>query len=196
MAGTSWPSLLTYRKPSSRDKQVGFTLLELLIVIFIISLISAGFVKLMVGFGGATLSLENETKRLHRILSLTAQEAILQGSEIGLQVEVDGYYFVARGQKYWVVFDGDEMLQHHSLPQDWRLQLMQDDEVVPPVTMATGEGAAGKKKEQPAPSILFYPSGEADPFQLRIYAADNPNPTLIEAKENGEVTMRFQEPEE
>ena len=198
MAGTFLSSLLSHSKFSSRYQQTGFTLLELLIVIFIISLISAGFIKLSVGFGNATQSLENETKRLNRLLSLTAQEAILQGSEIGLLIEADGYHFVSHGQEVeWVTFDGDDMLQRHQLPQGWRLELNQFDQVIPPaavIKIDETEKKDGVKKEveQLEPAIVFYASGEIAPFQLHIFAVDNPDPSTIEAKENGEIEMHFQ----
>ncbi len=193
MAGTFLPSLLIQSKSLSRHQQAGFTLLELLIVIFIISLISAGFIKLSVGFGSATQSLENETKRLHRLLSLTAQKSILQASAIGLLIEADAYHFVSRGKSVeWVTFEGDDMLQHHQLPQGWRLELKQSDEVVPPVSVNLEEDETGKEVEQPSPAIVFYDSGETSPFQLRIYAVDIPDPFMIEVKESGEVEMHLQ----
>jgi len=193
VAGTWLSGQLTHSVFPSRHQQAGFTLLELLIVIFIISLISAGFVKLMVGFGGAAQSLENETKRLHRLLSLTAQEAILEGSSIGILIEVDAYRFVSPGNKYWVTFEGDDLLQRHQLPQGWHFELKQDGQVIPPVAAAMKKDKTEQKVEQPAPSIIFYDSGEMTPFQLRIYAVDNPKPSMIKTKENGEIEMHFQE---
>jgi len=195
VAGTPLSGLLIHSNASSKHQQAGFTLLELLIVVFIISLISAGFVKLMVGFGSSTQSLENETKRLHRLLTLTAQEAILQGSGIGLLIEANGYRFVTRGEKFWVIFDGDDLLKQHQLPEDWRIELKQDGEIIPPAAAST-QSSTEKKKGQPEPFIEFYASGEMTAFQLRIYSADNPLPSLIEAQENGEITMHIQESEE
>ena len=195
MAGTFLSSGLSHSKSLSRRQQTGFTLLELLIVVFIISLISAGFIKLSVGFGSAAQPLENETKRLHRLLNLTAQEAILQGSGIGLLIEADAYHFVSPGQGVnWVTFD-DDMLKRHQLPEDWHLELKQYDEVIPPVAadLKTDET---KEIKQPSPSIVFYASGEVTSFQLYIYAADYPEPSLIEVKENGKIEMHFQEPEQ
>ena len=194
MAGTFLSSGLSHSKSSSRRQQAGFTLLELLIVVFIISLISAGFIKLSVGFGSATQLLENETKRLHRLLNLTAQEAILQGSGIGLLIEADAYHFVAYGQEDWVTFD-DDMLKRYQLPEDWHLELKQYDEVVPPV-VADLKKDETKEVKQPTPSIIFYATGEVTPFQLQIYAADYPDPSLIEVKENGKIEMYFQEPDQ
>jgi len=195
VAGTFLSSGLSHSKSSSRRQQAGFTLLELLIVIFIISLISAGFIKLSVGFGSATQPLENETKRLHRLLNLTAQEAILQGSGIGLLIEADAYHFVSPGQEYWVTFD-DDMLKRHQLPDDWHLELKQYDEVVSPVVADIKTDETEKEVKQPSPSIVFYASGEVTPFQLYIYAADYPEPSLIEVKGNGKIEMHFQEPDQ
>ncbi len=179
-----------------RHPRAGFTLLELLIVIFIISLISAGFVRVLAGFGGTTLSLEDETRRLHRLLTLTAQQAILQGSEIGLLAEADGYHFVLPIKDYSVAFEDSDLLQYHQLPQGWRLELQQDGQLIPPAEVTIKKEATEKETRQPAPSIIFYSSGEITPFQLRIYAPDHPEPTIIEAKDNGEIEVHFQEPDQ
>ncbi len=198
MAGIPLSSLLIFQLRSSpREQHAGFTLLELLIVIFIISLISAGFIKLNLGFASATQSLENETKRLHRLLDLTAQKSILRGGAIGLLIEADAYHFVSRGRNFeWVTFDGDDILQHHQLPQGWRLELKQYDEIIPPIVVNLKVDETGAKVGQPPPAVVFYDSGEITPFQLRIYAADIPDPFMIEAKENGEIAMHLQALEE
>lgn len=186
MAGILPSGLLNHSKLLSKNQQVGFTLLELLIVIFIISLISAGFIKLSVGFSSATQSLEDETRRLHRLLNLTAQEAILNGGRIGLLIESDTYHFVSPGQQNrWEIID-DDILKSHQLPQGWSLELKQDDQVVSPAVIKEGDPL-------PSPSIIFYASGEMTAFQLSIYPAGYPDPSLIEAKENGEIEMRFPE---
>jgi len=197
VAGISLSSLLIQSKSLSRDQHAGFTLLELLIVIFIISLISAGFIKLSLGFASATQSLEDETRRLHRLLDLTAQRSILRGGAIGLLIEANAYHFVSRGRAFeWVTFDGDDMLQHHQLPQGWHLELRQYDKVVPPVVVNLETDETEAKVGQPPPAIVFYDSGEITPFQLRIYAIDIPDPFMIEAKENGEIKMHLQALEE
>jgi len=205
VAGTFSAGLLNHSRSSSKYQQPGFTLLELLIVIFIISLISAGFIKLSVGFSSATQSLENETRRFHRLLGLTAQEAILLGGEIGILIEADAYRFVVprkidRGgvvDYLWETFDGDDMLQRHQLPQDWRLELQQDGQAIPPVAANVEKEEETEETEepslQPPPAIIFYASGEMNPFQLRIYAADIPDPSLVEINEDGMIKMRVQE---
>ncbi len=195
MAGSVSSGPLMHSFPSLRRQRVGFTLLELLIVVFIISLISAGFVKLMVGFGGAAQSLEDETRRLQRLSTLAAQQAILDGAPIGLLIEANAYYFVSAGEKYWLTVEGDDLLQRHQLPQGWRLALWQDGKLLPPVEANVKKDDLGKKAEQPEPSIIFYDSGEMTPFELRIHAVDQSEPTVIETDENGEVEVRFPEPE-
>jgi len=195
VAGSESSGPLMHSPLFLRRQRAGFTLLELLIVVFIISLISAGFVKLMVGFGGVTQSLEDETRRLQRLLTLAAQQAILDGAPMGLLIEANAYYFVAAGEKYWLTVKDDDLLQRHPLPQGWRLALWQDGKRLPPVEANVKKDELGEKAEQPEPSIIFYDSGEMTPFELRIYAADNSEPTVIEADENGEVEVRFPEPE-
>lgn len=167
----------------------GFTLLELLIAAFIVALISTGFIRLNIGFGNPAQSLENEVNRLHRLLGLAAQEAILQGREVGVLVEQDAYRFLFRGKQYWEAFSTDALLKRRQLPQGWELVLMQDDQVITPALVPQDDDGVEDEKMMPSPTVLFYASGEVTPFTLSVHSNKNQEPYTIDVQANGEIKI-------
>ncbi|VAX09534.1 hypothetical protein MNBD_GAMMA26-322 [hydrothermal vent metagenome] len=178
-----------HKPPIQKHHAAGFTLLELVIAAFIVALISTGFIRLSIGFSNPAQSLENESKRLYRLMGLAAQEAILQGREIGVLVEQDAYRFLFQGKQYWETFSADDLLQRRQLPQGWALVLRQDDQVIVSAAVPLDDDGVEDKKNMPAPTIRFYANGEVAPFQLSIYAADNSEPYIVVAQANGEIEM-------
>ncbi len=171
-----------------KSRPAGFTLLELLIVMFIIGMMS-GLAMLTVGFGNPDQSLENEARRLRRLMGLTAQEAILQGREIGILITRDAYRFLTPGKLGWAAMDADDMLRERELPQGWRLELVQDEQ--PADLAAAPPGGEGETEEgkPPPPQILFYATGEVTPFRLSLHSQDDSGFYVIEAQANGEIEM-------
>lgn len=162
-------------------RQGGFTLLELLVVIFIIGLM-AGYVVLSMDVGGRERSLDQESRRLHGLLRLASQEAVLQGREVGVLIYLDRYVFVVSGHKTWEPLDDGAMLQPHQLPYGWQLELIQDGQVIPPLTARLQQGEKGVP---PLPQLIFYSSGEGSAFQLRIYADGKAGSYVIVGDESG-----------
>lgn len=185
-------SLCVERLPKHR---LGFTLLELLIVMFIIGMMG-GLVMLKAGFGNPDQPLDNETRRLHRLMGLTAQEAILQGREIGILVQKEAYRFLTPGRDYWIGVDSSDLLRERELPQGWRLELVQDDQVAEPATIAIDEESGEEKEKQPIPQIIFYATGEVTPFRLSLHSESDSGFYVIEAQANGEIEMSHQGREE
>ena len=76
-----------------RAYQRGFTLIELLVVVVIIGIVLAT-VSLSLGVLGRDNEVEDQTKRLYGVLTEVREEAELQGRDLGLLVETDGYLFM------------------------------------------------------------------------------------------------------
>jgi len=85
----------------------GFSLLELLVVVFIIGILATMF-TLSVGVTGADQELEREVDRLRAVLELASQEAIMQGREIGMRFYRDGYEFAAYHEDFVEYHDPDD----------------------------------------------------------------------------------------
>ena len=72
----------------------GFTLVEILVVVVIIGIISAG-VLLSISLTGRDRELEGESDRLYALVNYAREQAELQTREYGVIVHDDSYQFVA-----------------------------------------------------------------------------------------------------
>ncbi|MEO7558202.1 MAG: type II secretion system minor pseudopilin GspH [Gammaproteobacteria bacterium] len=139
----------------------GFTLLELLVVLLIIG-ITLSFASLSIGDRGREQAVEQEAQRLAGRLTLAAQEAVLQGKEMALEIRDDSYLFVVLDENEWRALDEDEILRARSLPAALRLKLRLEGESID----LEQKKAAGKSED--VPRIYLFSSGEMTPFELTL----------------------------
>ena len=91
----------------------GFSLLELLVVVFIIGILATMF-TLSVGVLGSDNELEKEVKRLQALVSLAREEAVMNGRELGLHFYPDGYEFATFQEDFIEYYDPDDEIQDQS----------------------------------------------------------------------------------
>ena len=102
----------------------GFTLIEILIVVLIIGLISAGML-LSFGLTGRDPELEKESDRLLALFTYVREQAELQTREYGVLFQDDGYEFLAydmRRAAWRGVFE-DDALSARKLPDGLGIRL-------------------------------------------------------------------------
>ncbi|MDP6416913.1 MAG: prepilin-type N-terminal cleavage/methylation domain-containing protein, partial [Gammaproteobacteria bacterium] len=86
----------------------GFSLLELLVVVFIIGILATMF-TLSVGVLGDDSELGKETARLQALLNVAREDAVTQGRELGMRFYPDGYEFAIFEEDFIEYYDpGDE----------------------------------------------------------------------------------------
>jgi len=136
----------------------GFTLLELMVVLVLISII---FTFAMLSFGGDDVAelMEREVHRLETLVALAADEAIIRGDELGIRFTEDGYEFMLLQQNGWQIPQNDRLLHAYTLPDvlALRLQLEGDAPVFP-----------GQPTDDDAitPHVFILSSGEVTPFTV------------------------------
>lgn len=140
--------------PNAKGNQQGFTLLELLTVMFIIGII-VSFAGLSVGQNTSRL-VQDEAERLHGLIRLASEEAVLQGRELALQFNTDSYGFLFLRGEEWQPMTDDAMLRERPLPEVVRLELLLE-----------GVAVALDNEENP-PRIIILSSGELTPFELSL----------------------------
>jgi general secretion pathway protein H len=129
-----------------RSRSRGFTLIEIMIVVVIIGVISAG-VLLSVNLTGRDRELEKESDRLLTLVNYAREQAEMQTRDYGIVVRADGYQFVAydaRRQVWREVYE-DDALHLRKLPDGLDFKLLVDAR--PVVLQSTGEIKAPDPKE-------------------------------------------------
>ena len=178
----------------TRQKMSGFTLLELLVVVFIIGILSTLF-TLSVGLTGGDRELETETDRLIAVVQLASDEAIMQGRELGMRFYPDGYEFARfqedfveyyddeasdqpdqsedapqSDQSEWIVLSNENLLNKRSLPEGILLELEIDGRLV--VLERDDERDKDDEDENSnqeyQPQIRLFSSGDVSPFVVQL----------------------------
>lgn len=136
----------------------GFTLIELLVVILIIGIIIS-FASLSVG-QQSSRQLQDEAKRIHSLLRLGAEEAVLQSRELAMQFSPEGYQFMTLDGVDWVIVEKDKLLRKREFPANLELEL-------------SVEGVEMDLRDRDNPArILLLSSGEMTPFTLTLSILD------------------------
>ena len=139
----------------------GFTLLELLVVVVVISIFFLAF-TLSVGLTGRDRGLEKEIDRLVALVDLAAEEAVLQGREYGIWFDREAYefYVLSPITRTWVSASEDEYFRRRKLEDDLEFKLWVEGRQVvlgDPVNL-----------EDPRPHVMILSSGELTPFELHL----------------------------
>ncbi len=144
----------------SNTQQRGFTLLEVLVVVFIIGIILT-FATLTVG-NRTQEALGQEALRLSARLKLANEEAVMQAKEYAMEFTADGYRFLVFEKNEWRVLDQDDTLRARRLPSGFWIKVNLQDE---PVQI--------KEDEKSPKRIYLLSSGEMSAFEIDFGAAQH-----------------------
>jgi len=145
------------RKPQPELSAHGFSLLEVLIVLIIISIILSFTV---LSFDREPEVLRNEEQKLTALMRLAADEAVMNSREYRIEFWQHGYFFKKFSNGKWLEIN-DEVLRPRELPDGYRLKVSLDNETV--------DLSDEQNPEKPNPAIVFFlSSGEISPFEISI----------------------------
>lgn len=166
-------------------RRKGFTLLEVLVVLFIVSVMTGITVINLPGFAQTDV-FDYESDRLKAVIGMLREDAIMQSNEYGLQVQRPdagdnyGYEFYVYDAEYqdWQALT-ELPFSSRSLPEEFVLSLKV-------------EGDDVQLQSEEAPPVLILSSGEVTPFTLLVSHRDNAtlNRTL---ESNGYSDVDWQE---
>jgi general secretion pathway protein H len=112
---------------SRASRHAGFTLLEILVVVLIIGILTAGML-LSMNFAGRDTALETESKRLVSLMNYARDQAELQTRDFGIVFGQHGYEFVVYDVRTgaWRTVDEDDALRERDIPSGLDFQLVVD----------------------------------------------------------------------
>ena len=159
----------------------GFTLIEILVVMFIVGLMFS-LAVLSVGEGGRSENVRREAERFRALLVLAQERAVLEARDFSVSFTEDGYGFLVLEEDAWQAITDDELFRDRQLPEDVSFELSANDL---PVNLADPDD----EEEGPTPHVLVLSSGELTPFELRMYAGEGAISYRIEGKVQGEISI-------
>tara|TARA_R110002072_G_scaffold247384_2_gene406575 strand:+ start:21314 stop:21928 length:615 start_codon:yes stop_codon:yes gene_type:complete len=160
VAMTGPPSLAAVRQ-----RQRGFSLLELLVTLMVIVLVTS-LVSFTVSSGGEEIRLEATVRNLAEVASYALDEAQMTGVDYGLLLEEDSearvptysYSWLQRQRDGWDdPVSGKDLFNKGRLPPEIELELELEDAPLVELSLDEDRDAVEPVK----PQIVFYASGEA-----------------------------------
>jgi general secretion pathway protein H len=139
----------------------GFTLIEILVVVLIIGIVTAGML-LSVSVAGRDHELETESDRLLALFNYTREQAELQTREYGVLFQDDGYEFLAydtRRGTWRSVFE-DDALHARRLPDGLGVKLTVEAR---PVVLSRPRDATDK-----TPQVMIFSNGDLTSFAATL----------------------------
>lgn len=161
-------------------RQYGFTLLEILVVVFIVAVVASTAV-VSIGILRDDRDLEREADRAVALLKLALDDAVLQGRDFGMEFLRTGYRFVEYDPDggRWADVPLDPLLGAHTLPEGLELELYIDDRSVrladTPMRFdpVDDEDRRAQNGEEYSPHAYLFSSGDVSAFELHIVRFDD-----------------------
>lgn len=179
----------------------GFTLLEILLVLVLMSLASVAVIATLPVSGED--SAKTQAQALYHRLQLLNEEAMLSGTDFGIHIdeEKSRYQLLRLTQQGWQKLEQPNMTDQVELAADVVLEFelggsvwKDQQRLFKPGSLFDEEMFAEYKQEQkqPPPQVFIMSSGEVTPFSMTIYprgrSAEH-DAWRILAKENGQILL-------
>jgi general secretion pathway protein H len=179
----------------------GFTLLEVLVVVFLVGIISS-IAMLGLNASGDERRMRDESDRLVALLLQVASEAVMQNQEYGLKITDTGYLFLCLDEVKlrWKACSGDDTLRERNMPEGLEIHVLRESSLTLPHTKDGDDkdvaAKAGNDGPRIYPDLLLLSSGEASPVSLEIRVSEKPElRSEIRVDELARVSRDTDEPE-
>ena len=157
-----------------KSKHRGFTLIEVMTVVFIIGVIIT-FASLSIG-QNSDKTLEEEARRLQYLIKLASEESVLRSTSMSLAITKEGYQFDSIQGDQFVPLEKDKLFRKREFPADMKI----DMEI-------QGQAVSFDNKDHP-PRIFILSSGEMTAFKMLLKLEDS-QPYTITGDLIGQVKL-------
>jgi general secretion pathway protein H len=158
-------------------------LIEVLVVVVIIGVITAGIV-LSVNITGRDRELEKESDRLLALFSYAREQAELQTREYGVMFQDDGYEFLTydtRRATWRSVFEDDALIARH-LPDGLGFRLTVEAR---PVVLARPKDSKDK-----TPQVMIFSNGDLTTFAATLEREGGLRSVTLTEDNKGDVVLQ------
>lgn len=153
----------------------GFTLLEVLAVLFIIGII-ASFAGLSVGQKSSRAA-QDEAERLYGLVRVAGEESVLQGRELAVEFTRQSYRFLElANDNQWMLIEEDALFRERKFPPDVNIELLVEG------------SAASFDDEKNLPRIFILSSGELTDFEIS-FSLDDEKAYTLRGTINGKLDL-------
>jgi general secretion pathway protein H len=171
----------TLRGSSARS--AGFTLIELMVVVFIVGLIAAAAV---ITFGGdrRDTELDREAEKLNALFDYVREQAELQTRDYGFRVNELGYSFVVFDvmQNQWRTADEDDALREREFPEGIEPQMVVEGRQI---VLDQKKRAIDDFK----PQVMIFANGDLSSFEVSLRREDGRENARIYTDEQSIIRM-------
>ncbi|MEQ8736723.1 MAG: prepilin-type N-terminal cleavage/methylation domain-containing protein [Rhodospirillaceae bacterium] len=151
-----------------RHNTKGFTLVELIMSLFVIGLMTGAVVWTLPS--GRT-DVDKEAVRLAARLKSTAQESILSGEVLGVSVNNDRYAFHRFRRGQWLRLNDGAIFEDRTLSPGVGVRLVPMGQAFMRLANEISSvSETGDFLDQP--NLVFYPVGMNEPFQIMVSSED------------------------
>ncbi|WP_432455687.1 MULTISPECIES: type II secretion system minor pseudopilin GspH [unclassified Agarivorans] len=182
-----------------QTRQQGFTLLE---VILVLLLMSIGIYTVVMSVSGSSEQkiLEQKAKHLAALVQYAQEQALLTGYDYGIYADVEHYQFVRMEKQRWVALD-DKIFKKEKFEEPYALALSLEDEQQ--LNQGYGSGKLGftdnplfeenfiteDVEQKIVPQILLLSSGEVTPFSLQFIFGESPSTWQVKSDDLGQLSI-------
>ena len=158
----------------NRQRNQGFTLIEILVVIVIVATI-VSMALLSVGLIGEDAELDKERLRLASVIETIQDEALLQGREFGVEVMTSSYRFIEFDPltRLWAEIPGDDLYRLRYLPEGLEFELYIDEKRIrlendPKKLDDLDKPMLSAGAKPYVPHLFIFASGESTAYEIRL----------------------------